>query len=295
MPALLAATLFSSAFGIVLRIAMDRRCNPWAVGVVNYVAATAIQLIRHAATGLPWQADARTVGIGAAVGALYAFNFLLFVPLLGRRGVSVPSAMSRLAVVFPIAASLLVWGERLDAPQAAGLALSLVAMPLLTLSPTHRPHSGEGAGDLPTRPRRHIDARTAALLVALLCGNGFSMVLTKAWERSAPAGQQALYLASLFGCAGLVAGAFWLAHRRGSGRRDLIPGAALGATNALSNWGLVAALSILPAVLVFPFFSAAGLVFTAILARLLFRETITRLESTGIVVTLAAVTLANLG
>ena len=120
MLALLAATFFSSAFGLVLRDALGRRCNPWAVGLVNYLMATAIQLGRHAASGQPWEASGQTLLLGGATGVLYAVNFALFVPLLGQRGVSIPSAMSRLAVVFPILASLLIWGERLTALQGWG-------------------------------------------------------------------------------------------------------------------------------------------------------------------------------
>jgi drug/metabolite transporter (DMT)-like permease len=282
MLALLVATFFSSAFGLVLRDAMGRRCNPWAVGVMNYITATAIQLARHAATGDPWQAEPLTLGLGAAVGVLYALNFSLFVPLLSRRGVSIPAAMSRLAVILPMLASLIIWGERLTGIQGAGALLSLLALPLLTLTPGQRTESGR------------IDLRTAGLLLALLLGNGISMVLTKAYERSG-LNQQALFLASLFGTAILVSGIAWWRQRQGTSARDVVPGMALGLTNALANWGLVAALVTIPALLVFPFYSAAGLVITAFLARLLFGERISRLEATGIVTAVAAVTLANLG
>ena len=73
-----------------------------------------------------------------------------------------------------------------------------------------------------------------------------------------------------------------------------LPVMALGATNALANAGLVAALTSLPAILVFPFYSAFGLVFTAVAARLMFGERISRLERLGIVVAVAAVALVNL-
>jgi drug/metabolite transporter (DMT)-like permease len=279
---LVMATLFSAAFGLVLRGAMGRRCNPYAVGVVNYIAATAIHLARHAVRGDGWRLEPLTLGLGAAVGVLYALNFTFFVPLLNRRGVSIPSAMSRLAVIMPMLAAVVVWGERLTSPQAAGAALSLVAMPLLTLSSGAR---AVGAS--------RIDRGTAGLLMALLLGNGLSMVLTKAYERSG-LNQQALFLAALFGTAILVSGLAWWRHRADTGARDILPGIALGATNAFANWGLVQALSAMPAALVFPIYSAAGLVVTAVLARLLFAEHISRRETAGIVIAVAAVALANL-
>lgn len=280
MLALMIATVFSSAFGLVLRDSMDRKRNPWMVGVLNYVTATAVQLGRHLLAP-PETATPFTLGMGAAVGALYAVNFLLFIPLLRRKGVSITSAMLRLAVIFPILASLWIWGERLSAFQALGTLLSLISLPMLTLSP------GEGLGG--------VDRRALGLLALLLLGNGASMVLTKAYQQGAPSGQDALFLAALFGCAMLVSGLAWWPRRAGSSMRDILPGVALGLTNTLGNWGLVSALGALPGVLVFPFYSAVGLVFSAVLARLLFAERVTRLELAGIAVAVAAVTLANLG
>lgn len=281
MAALLLATLFSSAFGLVLRDALGRRCNPWLVGLVNYILATAIQVGRHlvAPAPMPWQA--RSVALGAATGVFYALNFLLFIPLLERKGVAITSAMLRLAVIFPILASLWLWGERLNLYQGLGLGLSLIALPLLTVNPS------EGW--------QGLDRRATGLLLLLLVGNGASMVLAKAYQMGATPSQDAPYLASLFGAAMIVSGAAWLGKRRGSSPRDLLPGAGLGLANALGNWGLVSALGALPAMLVFPIYSALGLVCTALLARWLFSERVTRLELSGMAVAVAAVALANLG
>jgi len=223
-----------------------------------------------------------TLAMGSAVGVLYAINFTLFVPLLGRRGVSIPSAMSRLAVVMPMLAALVLWGERVTTIQSTGALLSLIALPLLTLFPGRTP---EG--------RSRIDGSTVLLLLALLLGNGLSMVLTKAYERTGT-NQQALFLASLFGTAILVSAIAWWRHRETTTRRDILPGVALGMTNTLANTGLVAALVTLPSILVFPFYSAVGLVCTAILARLLFGESISGSEQAGIGLAVLAVALANL-
>lgn len=281
MAILLLATLFSSAFGLVLRDALGRRCNPWLVGLVNYITATAIQVGRYALSPAPAPWQARSVALGAATGVFYALNFLLFIPLLERKGVSITSAMLRLAVIFPILASLWLWGERLNLYQGLGLALSLIALPLLTVNPS------EGW--------QGLDRRATGLLLLLLLGNGASMVLTKGYQMGATPDQDAPYLASLFGAAMLISGAAWMGKRHGSSPRDLLPGVGLGLTNALANWGLVSALGVLPGVLVFPVYSAVGLVFTALLARWLFSERVTRLELSGMAVAVIAVALANLG
>jgi drug/metabolite transporter (DMT)-like permease len=276
---LLGATAFSSLFGLILRRAMDRGRNPWAVGVLNYVVATGIQVARYLSARPLVGPEPRTLWLGVATGVLYAVNFLLFIPLLRLRGVSVTSAMLRLAVIFPILASL--WfGERVTPWQTAGVVLSLAALPLLTLKPGQRLTIG--------------DRRAVGLLLLLLAGNGASMVLFKVQQQGAGPGQEALFLMTLFGTAMIVAGAVWALHARGTGRRDVLPGVGLGATNSLANWGLAASLGVLPGILVFPVYSAGGLVVTALLARLWVGERINRLEAAGMVVAVAAVTLANL-
>ncbi len=282
MLALLLATLFSSAFALILRDAMNRKCNPYAVGLGNYIIATALQLARHYIATPDVAPQPSTLLLGAATGALYAVNFLLFIPLLHQRGVSIANAMLRLAVIFPILASTLLWGERLAWVQGAGVALSLVALPMLTITP--------GQGGL-----KSIKPGMAWLLGALLLGNGASMVLAKMYERSADPTQDALFLAVLFGTAIIISGAAWLWRRQGTSMRDILPGALLGLANALGNWGLVTSLGQLPGVLVFPIYSAGGLVCSAVLARLLLRERINQLEAAGIAVAVVALSLANLG
>ena len=123
MLALLAATFFSSGFGLVLRSAMNHRCNPWAMGVINYIAATAFQLGRHAISGAPWHIEPVTLAMGSAVGCCTPSTWRSLCPF-SAAGVSIPSAMSRLAVVMPMLAALLLWGERLTTIQSTGALLA---------------------------------------------------------------------------------------------------------------------------------------------------------------------------
>ena len=65
-------------------------------------------------------------------GITYATAFFAVYLLTRYRGASVTGAVMRLSSVIPVAASLLLWGERLDAWQAVGAALAMASLPLLS-------------------------------------------------------------------------------------------------------------------------------------------------------------------
>lgn len=279
MIALLVATFFSAAFGLVLRWAQQRRCNVFAVGFVNYLIATLYQVVRHASAGPPPQVTPITLWLGAIVGAIYALNFGIFSPLIAKRGVSITTAIVRLAVIVPIVGAIVWWHETPLPIQYAGIALTLLAMPLITLKP-----NVPGA----------LESSAVPLLVAMFLGNGISMLLFQAYQKLALPGEDALFLACLFGAAMLVTLVAWRLRSAGSSRRDIIPGVVLGLTNALANAALLESMHQLPSVIVFPFYSAVGLVVAVVAARLLWGERISQRETLGLGLAIVAVALVNM-
>ncbi|NLX37063.1 MAG: DMT family transporter [Chloroflexi bacterium] len=280
MIALLVATLFSAAFGLVLRWAQQRRCNVFAVGLVNYVIATLYQAAQLGMAGPLEQVTPVTVWLGAIVGVIYALNFGIFGPLIAKRGVAITTAIVRLAVIVPIVGAIVLWREAPLAIQYVGIALTLVAMPLITLKP-NVPGTIEGSA--------------VPLLVAMFIGNGLSMLLFQAYENLSLPGEDALFLACLFGAAMVVTAIAWRLRPKGSSRRDLFPGVVLGLTNALANVALLESMHQLPGVIVFPFYSAVGLVIAVVAARLLWGERISRRETLGLGLAIIAVALVNIG
>ncbi|MGI6377082.1 MAG: SMR family transporter [Anaerolineae bacterium] len=279
MIALLVATLFSAAFGLVLRWAQQRRCNVFAVGFVNYLIATLYQVVRQVSAGPPPQVTPITLWLGAIVGAIYALNFGIFSPLIAKRGVSITTAIVRLAVIVPIVGAIVWWHETPLPIQYAGILLTLVAMPLITLKP-----NVSGA----------LESSAVPLLAAMFLGNGVSMLLFQAYQKLALPGEDALFLACLFGAAMLVTLVAWRLRSAGSSRRDIIPGVVLGLTNALANAALLESMHQLPSVIVFPFYSAVGLVVAVVAARLLWGERISQRETLGLGLAIVAVALVNM-
>ena len=279
MAILIAATLLSAGFGLVMRAAQLKGCNIWAVGLVNYAIATLFHGVRALGEG-GGSLSSAPLFFGLAIGTIYAVNYGLFVPLLDMRGVSITLAMSRISVIMPLLASILLWREPLTALGGLGALLATVALPLLVL-----------------RPRAAQALSRPAILygIALFAGTGIERTLMKAFQMQSNTGQDALLLSVLFGAACLVTLANWLRTGPTLARKDLLWGTALGLTNALANLAFLSSLRILPGILVFPFMASISLVFAGLFARAAWAERITRRESLGMGLALVAVTLANLG
>ena len=280
MGSLLIATLLAAGFGLIISWAQRGQRNLYAVGAINYALAMGLHLVAHARTGGGWAPMPGTLWIGILGGIAFVTGCLLLFPAMSLRGVSISTAMLRLAVVVPMLVGWLFWSETLSALPALGAVLAMASLPLLTLRP------GEGLAGL--------RSRGVVLLLALFLVNGGCMLAVRAFSQTGIAGQASLFLAILFGMATLIAAAFWWPHRQGTAWRDLPPGLLLGLSNAVASVALVAALEQLPGLLVFPFYSSVGMIVTVVFARLVWGERINRLELGGIGLAVVAVVLANL-
>ena len=99
----------------------------------------------------------------------------------------------------------------------------------------------------------------------------------------------------VFGAAALTAGTVWVLQRRGIRWLDVACGAAIGAANGLSNLFTVKALHVLPGTVVYPFYSAVGLLITVAVSRVAWRERFGALGTAGIALAGVAIVLVNLG
>lgn len=273
------ATLFAASFGLIVSWAQRRGSNLYAVGAINYCLATLFHLLSHARVG-GWVPATGTWTIGMAGGTAYVVGFLLLFPAMSLRGVSVSTAMLRLAVVVPMLVGLLFWGETLAPIPAIGAGLALLSLPLLT-------YRNDGG-------LQGLQSKSLLLLLALFLVNGCCMLSVRAFSQTGIQGQSSLFLSILFGTAATIAVTSWILHRGGTAKRDLLPGVLLGLDNALANLALVGALERLPGLIVFPFYSSVGMLFTVIFARLVWGERISRTETYGMGLAVVAVVLANL-
>ncbi len=296
MLALILSTVFSACFGLGIRTAQGLGANLTAVGAVNYLTATLLNLCLALLAGSPAPGPLG-FAIGVPGGITYATAFFAVFLLTRARGASVTGAVMRLSAVIPAAVSLLLWGERLDAWQAAGATLALASLPLLSFRGAPASEAAAPTADAaPAAAPAPAAARSGGwLLPGLFAINGLCLLVTRAWQQTGITGRDSSFLVVVFGAAALTAWTVWALQRRGIRWLDVACGAAIGASNALSNLFTVKALHVLPGTVVYPFYSAVGLVLTVAVSRLAWRERFGRLGTVGIALACLAIVLVNLG
>jgi multidrug transporter EmrE-like cation transporter len=282
--ALVLSTVFSACFGLGIRTAQGLGANLTAVGAVNYVTATLLNLCLALAAGSPAPGPLG-FAIGVPGGITYATAFFAVYLLTRYRGASVTGAVMRLSSVIPVAASLLLWSERLDAWQAAGAALAMASLPLLSFRGSAVVAHGASPGA----------QRGGWLVPGLFAINGLCLLVTRTWQETGITGRDSSFLVIVFGAAALTAGTVWALQRRGIRWLDVACGAAIGAANGLSNLFTVKALHLLPGTVVYPFYSAVGLLITVAVSRVAWRERFGALGTAGIALAGVAIVLVNLG
>ena len=275
---LLLATVISAGFSISMRFAQTRNCNLVSVGAINYTVATLLQLTLALAAGWP-QISRQTAVIGFLGGTAFVTAFFFFFSFMAARGVSVTTTVIRLSVLVPLVFSFAVWGERAGALQTVGGFLALTSLPLLGMTPRER------------KGRRMAGAFWHLLTLFVI--NGICILSVRWYYQTGIKGEEAVFLFFLFGTAAGWAWIVWLFKRKGTSRRDILPGVIMGLCNGLSNRLIVASLARLPSVIVYPFLSAVGLVSTILIARIIWKEKLTRFELFGVLLTVAAVILVN--
>ena len=207
----------------------------------------------------------------------YFVAFFLLLRTLELRGATITTALSRLAVLVPIALAVALWGERPGAVQWLGIAVSVGAVFLMN-APQRSPVS----------PGREV-GWAIPLVFFLVAGGAFASQET--FNHVAQPADKPLFLVSGFAVAGIGSLVLLLARRIRPTARELSAGVILGVANAVQVFVLLRALDRLPGFLVFAATGAGGVIGTAVMAAVVLRERPRGLRGLGVGVAAAALVL----
>lgn len=278
-PLLITHVTVSVSFGHVMKWGMRRQCDLVAIGAVNYVVASALCGL----LSLVLQSELLTPGaVAAAVigGASYVISYFFYSRSIRLSGVSVSTTVVRLSVLPAVLASVLLWGERPSAIQTVGIALVLVALPLL--SRQSRVDGAPGAGPV------------WGWLLGLFVTTAGGSVAARLFQEVGTPGSRPLLLTVWFAVAAVIALGALRRQRLGPTGDDLRLGGLLGAINVVGNMSLLVALWYLPGSIVFPAASAAGVMLAVVSARSLWGERLSRPALAGVAIAVPALVLMNL-
>ena len=299
---LVAAVVLAVTFGLIQRAAQRRRVHYFHVAWTNYVVAALVALVWVAAQG-GWEASALTYWVGALNGVGFAVLIVLQYFMLGQRGVAITFALGSLALLAPITTSLVVYGEPAEAVTLSGIALLVVAAPLIAYR------------RMPLLPAAKVGLYWA-VVVGLLGFTAGTLVSWKVISEVTPAGDRGAFVLATFAGAMVTAGATLAVRRWRDGpgpplRQEgpvragwigtrlwvplpIVMGVGLGLCNVVQLWLFLAALREVPGAVAFPVHSAGTVLLITLAGWIVWRERHGPITLLGIAAALAGLVLVNL-
>ena len=272
------AVLSSALVSIAMRLSKPYVKKEIALLTVNYLLCsllswtdTGFAALFPAGQGLP-----TAIGLGLINGFLFLAGFVLLQWSIRRNGVVLSATFQKLGLLVSMVVSVVCFGERPAPWHWFALGMALAAILLM-----NRPSGGEKAGSM------------AGLLLLLLSCGGCD-IMSKVYEvygNTALSGHFLLYtfLMALGLCILLIAG-----RKQGlPGKMEWIFGLVVGFPNYFAAKFLLASLVRLPAVIVYPVYSAATLLAVTFAGVILFRERLGKCQWAALGMILFSLVLLN--
>lgn len=275
---LLLALLCSATITVCMRLSEKYRQNPISMLAVNYLVCS---LLAVAFSG-QWTLFPKDAGLpttlllGGICGVLFLSSFMLLQWNVSRNGVALPATFMKLGVLVPTLLSALVFGEELTLLRILGVIVAVAAI-LLMQDKAQKEAGGSMLG-----------------LIALLLSGGLSDFMSKLYEELGAPNLKDQFLLYTFLVALILSVVLCLIRKETLCWQDVLFGVLLSVPNYLSTRFLLLSLNHLPAVVVFPSFSAGTIVLATLAGILLFKEKLTTRKGLALVVILAALVLLNL-
>jgi drug/metabolite transporter (DMT)-like permease len=178
-------------------------------------------------------------------------------------------------------ACMLLWNEHLIGMEIAGVLLAVLAVLLL---------SGRAA----SRGGK-ITAMGVVLLVFLFISQAAAQISMKIKDEYSPKEEITAFMMVLFVTAAVLTGLLVFIRKKKLTRSNLLFGCALGLPNVLSGSFLLEAFQEVKGTIVYPVTSAGSVLLLALLGVFLWKEKLGKRAVAGILLTIAALVLINVG
>ncbi|CAM5282927.1 EamA-like transporter family protein OS=Eoetvoesiella caeni OX=645616 GN=DFR37_105272 PE=4 SV=1 [Eoetvoesiella caeni] len=267
----------SVAVSILLKLARRHRLHIGQAIAANYAVAAGLclALLQPHPAQLLDQGTSWFVLI--ALGILLPAIFLAMAAAIRHAGIVLSDSAQRLSLFLPLLASFLIFGEALSPAPLIGIVLAFSALGCLLIRPQTSTNATAG--------------RTgAALLLAVWAGYGSIDILFKLLAKSGAGFSASLFAAFVLAGALMLAGL--LAMRTQWQARNLAAGLLLGLLNFGNIYFYIRAHQLFPdnPTLVFTAMNIGVIVFGTMAGMVFFREQPSRLNLTGVVLAITAIT-----
>jgi drug/metabolite transporter (DMT)-like permease len=280
MTAVILTVLCSSSIAIILKL-NDTRNGPALVLLsANYFMAACISLLLfyggEIKTGSP-----ESFFFGIILGSIFVYAFFLFTLSVRVAGTALATVSSRLSVVVPVILAMVIFREIPGMLQILGLFFAIFTIYLFYRS-------------LRNNSTGHIHLKDYLILIMLLIGigiNDFCMKLFQSWR---PAAEKPFFLLCIFGSAWIYSSVYIIIKKIPVDRRTVGLGLLLGIPNIFSSYFLIAALTEVEAIVVYPLVNIGIIVVTALAAWIIWREKLNRAGVWALSTGIAAIVLLGI-
>ena len=281
---LILAILFSTGVFVAMRLFERFKLDNHQALMWNYVfaAGTGFLMCKQFDT-LPQLVAEPWFGLSLVTGFWFIFTYLLMTASTQRSGVTVTSLSSKLSVVLPTLAGVVLFSEKLNFVATMGIVLALVALALVVGGKNDTVKSHKTNWLLP---------------VLIFFGTGTGDILMKLTEQRNGNDNMSFMIAFIYLIAmlfGVIIVAYDLLRKKSQWQwKNALGGIGLGVINFFSTYCVYHAMRHFDNVVLFPVYNIGVVSLTALTGWLLFKEKLTWKNYLGLAIAIIAVILITL-
>jgi len=228
----------------------------------NYFIASLVSLY-YVISGSDDYFSISTLMFGSILGGLFVLTFFAFARAVGIAGTALATVSSRLSVVVPLIMSIFIFDESPTFFQYCGFFATAITILLFYLS-------------LRDGKAKSLNLRSYFYLLVVLIGIGINDFCMKIFQEWRPLTEKSFFLFCIFTSAFILTTSYVLITRIKPDSQVIFRGFILGVPNIFSSYFLLAALAQLAAIIVYPVINIGIILFTSIMALVLWKEKLNR-------------------
>ncbi len=255
---ILLTILCSSSIALILKYNAKRKNQPVVMLMGNYFIASIIS-----ATVILIKGDAEysneALLYGLILGPMFIGSFFIFAKAVEFAGTALATVSSRLSVVIPVFLVVVFFGEIPNTQIYIGFSLTILTIILFYLSLNHKQN-------------KDGDKKKYLFLIGVLLFIGVNDFSMKYFQLLRTSGEESFFVYMIFTTAFIVGIAVIFKRKIKIEKSEFLTGIILGIPNYFSTVFLLAALSTLPAMIVYPVINIGVIMVTTLAAYLIFKE-----------------------
>jgi drug/metabolite transporter (DMT)-like permease len=259
---LLLTILCSTSIALILKYSDTKKGEPIVLLAGNYLVASS------AATIFLLFNETKSFSIeimlfGCVLGLLFVVSFYIYAKAISYAGTALATTSSRLSVIIPVVLSIIIFDEEPGLNQLIGFAFTIITFIFFYYSVKENKLDGKSL-------KKYLGLFGVFIGIGI---NDFAMKVFKSWR---PAEEEPYFILFIFSSAFIYSISYILINKIKIESQTSSWGLVLGVPNVFSTIFLLAALTILPVIIVYPMMNVGIIVLTTLLAFIIWKEKLTR-------------------